>query len=792
MQPRTGLLLTLLLFFFMGVQAQTVPTQTIRGKIVDATSGQPVAGAVISLSKSAPPLEAVSGPEGRFRLEKVPAGRHVLNISQTSYKPYFLPDLIVHAGKETVLEIELELRAYDLEEVVINSESYREVERVSTRVFTVEETKRFAAVYFDPARMATSFPGVIQANDQANGLIVRGNSPNGVLWRMEGVDIVNPNHLTNAGTFSDRITQSGGGTIILSTQLLDNSTFSTGAFAPEYGNALAGVFDIRLRGGNDEQYEFTGQAGLIGIDLSAEGPISREASSSFLVNYRYSTVGLLGLMGLSFGGEEIAFQDLAFNLKFPTQKAGTFTLFGMGGLSSNLFTGVRADSLREEQKERFDIDFRSRMGAIGATHSLLLGNRTLWRSAVAASGISSERFGDFIQDNQQLRRVEEDEVTQGKFSVTTSLSHQFNARHDLTVGAFYTEQLYHLESYYTDPFGPGITDTLARVQGSAGIIQPYANWGWQLAPRWSLEAGLHGLFYLLNQTSSLEPRLSLTYEPGMHHRLRLAYGLHSQVQNPGTYFATFAGPDGDVNQPNRDLGLTRAHHFVFNYTYRFNRSLSLQVEPYYQHLFDVPVSTNPGRNFSTLNLLEGYVTDTLANEGQGRNYGLELTLEKVLESDWYYLLTGSLYQSEFRLDESSPWQDTRFNGNYLFSFSGGREWGRVTKKGKNKVFGVNLRAIYQGGFLEQPIDVDASAAANRTVYAPGATYSERLPDYFRLDLRIVFKRNKEHYTRTFGIDIQNALNTQNVAFRAWDFVENEVVTRYQLGLIPLLSYRLEF
>ena len=179
---------------------------------------------------------------------------------------------------------------------------------------------------------------------------------------------MNPIHLSNAGTFSDQLSSSGGGTIILSSQLLDNSTFSTGAFGANYGNSLSGVFDMNLRAGNDEHAEYTLQAGLIGVDLSAEGPISRKSGSSYLVNYRYSFTGLLGALGVTFGGEDIRYQDLAFNLRFPTEKAGTFTVFGMGGRSSNVFTGLRDDSTRIENKERFDIDFTSDMGAIGVTH----------------------------------------------------------------------------------------------------------------------------------------------------------------------------------------------------------------------------------------------------------------------------------------------------------------------------------------------------------------------------------------------------------------------------------------
>ena len=767
-------------------------TQVVRGTLTQQATGQPLAGVTISVLGLPSPLSTESDAAGRFRLEAVPVGRHTLTLVKAGFVDYTIPDLVVGGGKEVVLDLELEEVIYETAPVEINAGTSRDLRRVSTRVFTVEESKRFAAVYFDPARLAASFPGVIQANDQANNLIVRGNSPNGIAWRMEGVDIVNPNHLTNAGTFSDRLSQSGGGTIILSTQLLTNSSLSTGAFAPEYGNALAGVFDIHLRRGNNEHYEFTGQAGLIGVDLSAEGPLARSQGGAFVANYRYSTVGLLGLLGISFGGEDITYQDLAFNLSLPTRKAGTFTLFGMGGISHNLFTGPREDSLRSEAKDRYDIAFRSRMGAAGMTHKIALGSRTSLRSVLAVSGIRSTRFGDIITDTGDLRRVEEDTLIQTRVSFHTALTHRFSARSHVTVGTYISQLGFQLGAARRHPFQPA-ADLVPLNQADGGyyLFQPYANWRYQLASGLELNAGLHSMLFSLNDSRVLEPRFSLNWQPQPRHSLRLAYGLHSQLQLPGTYFSTVSDLEGQVRTPNAQLGFSRAHHIVLSYNYLLADNLHLRLEPYYQHLFDIPVVPDPSRPVSVLNLLEGYVTDSLVNAGTGRNYGLDFSLEKYLSQRYYYLISGSLYESRFTAMDGVE-RDTRFNGNYLLSLTTGREWERLTRRGKNKVFGINIRGIYQGGFRAMPIDVAASEQAFTTVFDESQGFTERFPDYFRADLRLVFKRYTQRYTRTFSLDIQNVANTQNVAFQTYDFVAGAVVTRYQLGAIPLLSYRIEF
>lgn len=761
-------------------------TQDIRGTISDPETGHVVEGAIISLDDILFSQTDTSDSEGKFLLENVPAGRHTLLVSKSGYIDFVYPDLVVNAGKEVVLEIGLQEKVYDAEEVNITSGNVHDIGRVSTRVFTVEETKRYAAVYFDPARMVSSYPGVVQGNDQANHLIVRGNSPNGILWRLEGVDIVNPNHTPNAGTFSDRITQSGGGTIILSTQLLAESSFSTGAFSSEFGNALSGVFDIHLRKGNNQQYEFTGQAGLIGVDLSAEGPLSKESGSSFLVNYRYSTVGLLSLMGVSFGDEDINYQDLSFNLSFPTKKFGNFTLFGVGGLSHNFFRAPR-DTVRD-QKDRFDIDFTSNMGAAGLTHTLLIGDKSVLKSVVAVSSLDSKRESYFLSNPDRIQS-DGDGLVQTKLSATTTFTHRFSSRGTFSSGVYFNGLKFGGESFVrplgsTEPF-----TYLTQNQGTYALAQPYAKINYYLTSSLSLTAGLHSMLFSLNDSKSLEPRLSLNWQANPRQSVRLAYGLHSQLQLPLTYFATLTG-DKDIF-PNQNLGFTKAHHLVLSYNYKFSQNLVFRLEPYLQQLYNVPIVDDPTSTFSVLNQFEGYTTDSLVNKGTGENYGVEFSLEKYLSKDYYFLFSGSVYESRYTGGDGVK-RDTRFNGNYVFSATGGREFDRITKKNKNKILGINLRVIYQGGMCTAPIDIAASRLAQTTVFDESNGFTEKLPDYFRTDFRITFKRNKENYTRTFGIDIQNVTNSKNIAFRTYDFTLDEIITKNQLGLIPLISYRLEF
>ncbi len=758
-------------------QAQTL-TSTLRGNVKDFDTNQPLAGATVQLVGTE--KGTVSDATGAFRFDQLPTGRYNLSVSYLGYETMAVPEILLESGKEKVVEVRLKQAGKQLDAAIVRSS--RLIAYNSIQTITPEQTLRYAATYLDPARLATSFPGVATANDQANGLVIRGNSPNGMQWRLEGVEIVNPNHTSNAGTFSDRATQTGGGVNILSTQLLSDSYFLTGAFPAEYGNALSGVMDMRLRKGNDEKREFTAQAGLIGFDLAAEGPFSKKSKASYLVNYRYSFTGLLGALGVTFGGEDIRYQDLSFNITLPTKKAGEFTVFGMGGASSNIFRASQDPKEWVFEKDGFDIDFKSKMGALGVTNTLQLGAKTGLKTVLVASALENTRNGyrHSAANPEQRNLTEQDANKKTRVSFTTSLSHRLNASYLLKTGVFLTYQADSLKSI----------DPIKRAAGELKgfVIQPYASWQWKLTPRLTSDLGLHYLHYTYNNTGSLEPRAALRYQATDRSSFSLSYGLHSQLQQPQTYLARVNLDSGfpDYALQNTGLAPTRAHHFVAGYQRTLCTSGNLKVEGYLQNIFNVPV-TIATSSFSTLNLVENFLDQELKNTGTGRNYGVEVSYQKYLTEDFYLLVSGSLYNSTY-VGSDGVRRDTRYNGNHTFSLTTGREF----KTNKNGIWGVNARFIWLGGFRNTPIDVAASASQGTTIYLNDQTFTLKNKDYFRPDLRIYWKKNHARYSRTIALDIQNVSGTQNQAFSYFDTFQGQLVQKFQLGLIPIVSYRWEF
>ncbi len=762
-------------------------TQTVRGTVIDKVSQSPIPGAKISLL-NVDSLQTVKSDEsGKFTLSNVPVGNRAIKISLYGYKDLTLPNLTVNAGKELVLTINLEEDVTGLEEVTIQAKVEKNkplnsMSTVSTRTFSVEETQKFAAAVNDPARMATAFAGVVQSGDGNNNISIRGNSPNGLLWRMEGVDIPNPNHFANVGT-------SGGGISILSAQLLSNSDFSTGAFAAEYGNALSGVFDVKLRKGNNQKREYTAQLGILGADIAAEGPFKKGYEGSYLVNYRYSTLNVLGKIGIPFGDANTNFQDLSFNVYLPTKKIGKFTVFGFGGLSSQ-GTIAEKDSLRwkEDGFTQFNSNFYSNTGAIGITNTKLFNNQSNLRTALVFSGNANGYHEEKMQaDYETMIRQYEQKYIQDKITLSSTYTQKLNAKSNIRTGFILNQLGYQLtEREITS------TNTMAEilnVKGNTQTLQGFFQWNHKLTKKLTMNLGLHYFQLLLNNSNSIEPRASMKYDLTPKQHLTFGYGLHSQLQPLGIYFARKPDEDG-YTTPNKTLGLSKAHHFVLGYDFILTEFSHIKTEIYYQHLFNIPISTDPGNTYSILNAQDGYYMQELTNKGLGKNYGLELTYERFLHKNLYYLLSGSLYESKYKAS-NGEWYDTRYNTNFALSVTVGKEW-TLSEKRKNRIIGANIKSVYVGGFRYTPIDLEASIANGETKYITSQTFGKRMPDYYRLDIRFSLKRNYKHLTSTLALDIQNTTNRQNVGGQYFDQKSGTAKYWYQTGLIPILSYKIEF
>lgn len=752
-------------------------SQSVRGRITDEISGQPVSPAAVKVEGQGQIFQANADANGNFMLS-VPAGRYRISVISSGYTPID-QELLVISGREAVVNVLLRQNVRELQEVEVSS-AYLSEEIPGQHVLSIEKTLRIPANFFDPVRVATAYPGVVAASDQANSIIVRGNSPNGLLWRLNGLDIVNPNHLANAGTLSDKPSSNGGGVNILSAQMLDRTNFYTGTVPANFGNTLSGIIDMKLRDGNRSKHEYTAQASLIGLDFSAEGPMGKNQNTSFLANYRYSTVGLLSLMGIDFGDEAISFQDLSLNISSNFKNGATLTWFGFAGNSKNDFNAKEPDAW-EEDKDRYDIFYSSGNYGVGVNYTVPL-HRGKFFAGAAYSGSHQERdatVSSQVEPTGNYLLSDDYKTDNTLLSVNLGYETFLGQEGAMEIGMM-TNVVDNTISFTKETGCLGCADiTTDQLTGAnTGILlQPYTNFSYSFSKAMQVKVGARYLQYTFNNTGSFEPRMSYTIKPSQRETVDLSYSLISQIQLPQIY----------AGAGNSDLGLTRSHHFDLAYNRIFADGLNMKVGVFYQSLFDVPVEVSPS-TFSALNLLEGSAPGHLVNEGTGENAGADITLEKYFYNKNYFLVGGSYYESKYTGSDGIK-RNTRFNGNYTLSAIYGKEW---TKTEKNRTIGINSRLLYLGGLRQTPVDVSASEGSAETVYNNADPFSEKLSDYFRIDLRVSFRKDKPKYTRTFAVDIQNLTSQQNEAYQYYDFTQQKLVTKFQLGIIPVLVYRIDF
>ncbi len=785
-----------LLCLFQTAFAQTAPpaaqpalTQTIRGTVRDNASKTPIPGATVAVLTTNPLKGSSTDADGNFRIEGVPVGRHTLRIASIGYEEQVIPEMLVGSGKEIVLTLGLTESLVQMQEIVVSAAEQdkgvprNEMATLSARAISVEESKRYAAAINDIARAATSFAGVASPEGTSNEIIIRGNSPRGLLWRLEGVEVPNPNHFGEEGA-------SGGGVSILSVNMLDNSDFFTGAFPAEYGNALSGVFDIKLRSGNNEKREYAFQAGIMGIDFAAEGPLAKGSRGSYLVNYRYSTLAILNKIGIKIAGDAAPdFQDLSFKINLPTARRGSFSLWGIGGLS-NQRESAETDSTRWESRyDRYGYRYLYNMGAAGLTHTLPLDDRTYLESILSYSGYRSGYRSDSLDNDLAAIRNNRDRFTNGAFRASVQLNRKLNARHTVRTGLIYSGLSFNLYSEARDKDQDNQLVRQLDNRGSSGSVQAYGQWKYRITQGLTLNSGLHVLHFALNGNTSVEPRAGLKWQFSPRQSVGAAFGVHSRLESMSTYFAQIPLADGGYAQPNRDLALTKARHYVLSYDHQLREDLRLKVETYYQQLYNVPISTDPTNAESALNAEDGFTTDTLASGGKGRNYGLEMTLEKNFTNNYYFLATGSLFNSRYTGADGIE-RNTRFNGRFITNLTAGKEF--KVGRNKNNLIGANLRWTWAGGNRYTPIDLEASRAEGEAVYVENRRYELQASNYYRLDLRVSYRKNRPKASHILSLDLQNATNHLNLFNQYYDEEKGRIETSYHTGLIPILNYRIEF
>jgi hypothetical protein len=777
------ILFAILLFQHGYTHAQKI--NSISGNVRDKSTQYPLAGAYVSLQGTEPVVGAITDANGNFRLSGVSLGRAQIQVSFVGYRDAVINDIIISSGNETFLQVEMEEKVITTEEIVVRSRIHKdqplhEMAMVSARSFSTEETYKYAGSFGDPARMAANFAGVLAPGLQRNDIIIRGNSPMGLLWRLDGVDIPNPNHFGNMGTTAGPVT-------ILNNNVLTNSDFFTGAFPAEYGNALAGAFDLRMRTGNIYKREFWGQLGWNGFELGAEGYLKKNSRSSYLLAYRYSMFDLLGQIGLL--DYKPRYQDLTFKFDVPTEKAGRFSLLGLWGKSYiDIFDSEKEQSEWTYKDAGENISNGSNTGMLALSHHYFFDPRTTLKTIISwQQAGNTDKTDTFSIQAPELFNQSGEKSKETKLTLSLTFRKKLNAKHVLDAGLmtdFFT--IDYIDSAFRNYDYAILTD----VRENMSLLSSFIQWHYQPSEVLELYSGLRFQYFTLNQSRSLEPRGGLKYHLRHNQAMSLGFGLHSQLQPKVVYFYRTELSTGDALLTNHDLGFSRSAHAVLGYDKLIKENSRLKTEIYYQWLYAIPVRERGFGQFSMLNAGDNYflpLVDSLVNKGDGYNTGVELTLEKFFSHNYYWLVTLSVFDSKYR-GADGIWRNTAFNGNVVLNILAGYEY----QLAKKHVLTLNAKVVLAGGKRYVPVDVEKSMQVGYAVYDWDHAYENKYSNFLRFDCRIGYRANYKRFSQEIAIDLQNITNHKNILLQKFDPGTGELKEVFQIGIFPMLTWKIEF
>ncbi|MDQ3015925.1 MAG: carboxypeptidase-like regulatory domain-containing protein [Bacteroidota bacterium] len=717
--------------------------QGLTGTVKETNSPQYIPFAQISIVQEAVTITSFASDEfGNFRYESPMVGRIRITVSASGYKQFVSEEITLDGYSTFKVEALLESDPYNLKEVVL-VESRQPMPSVYR--ITKSDLETVAGNYDDPVRVAISRPGIVQINDQANHISVRGQNPLLNTYYLEGLEIANPNHTNNAGTFSDRPTEFGGGINMFSAQILGSTDIYTGLNPLSIGRSAGAVIDMHVF--ETAKPEIRAKASLLGFELGGGKAVGE---NGFLdVNLRYSFTGLLAELGVDFGGERIGYYDgvIAYTHE---GKASKTKLFAWGGNSLNEFDSIPELNERERFKDFFNIRYENDILGGGIKHQQVLSNRISLSSGAAYSLNRSSymRTGIF---NSLPRNIAEE-------SSPNVLSSQV----ELTI------------------------EHSSKVRSVAGV-----NFVHRTSPTPLFkEASLRPFYTLM---FSVNDRITMELGGEYNHEFISADGVAGyrglfkwQLNQPSYLYAGIRHAGGQVFLSNLFPGRGRqiiVDKYEIGWSHTSKHFLNLKI--YYQENDGLPVFPGQGGLFHIADFEEvpnfhgGQLT------GTSRHYGIEGEWQYKHKNGWSASLNQSIYRSLKSIEDAEFFKG-KFDGKYATHFTFAKEIIRQ-KKEKSRIWNFSVRGLFNGGLQEPAIDEEASALAVETVFYDPSAFKQQLSLFKRIDAGISRIIANQKIRMRYALDIQNLFGFVNEAYHYYDPFLQRIEIQNHLSFIPVLS-----
>ncbi len=739
----------------------------LKGRVVDAETAAPLPGATISIVNT--PLGAVSNAEGRFEIIDLPVGSYTVQTSYVGYQTLRKTDIIIRPERISEVLIALPLSVLRTEDVVADAGYFNgsNVQSVSSIAFSSEEIRRSPGSAGDVSRIIAGLPSLAKINDQQNSLIVRGGSPIENAFYVDNIEIPNINHFPSQGS-------SGGPIGMLHVDFVREVEFSAGGFGASYGDRLSSVMKIDLREGNRENMDTQLDFNLAGIGLMSEGPLFG-SGGSWMASFRRSYLDFL--VGAIAGDDDAPipeYSDWQTKLNFELDEDNSISFIDIGGIDNLSFA---AESAREHSINIYS-DINMLVNTAG------LNWRRLWGpTAYSQTSIShtiTDYNTDFFETASETQLLDNNSVEQEwKLRKVTFL--RLAPQHELEFGfdAKIVESDYEvLYAEYTDPFGT--TTPEVNVRRDIASLKAGAFLSYSLRPLDALELtpGLRFDYFDYTGNTHVSPRFAWSFALNDLSSIYGSWGLY--YQNLPTVLVS-------QREEFKQLADPRSTHSILGFRHLLNEDTRLTLEGYYKTYDNFPLDPAQPQLFiiDEVSYRHGLylIHESLVDNGEARSAGVELTIQKKLARDFYGLVSGAYFRSEYR-DFDGKWRDRIFDNRYLFAIEGGYKPGDTWE--------FSLRWIYAGGAPTTPFDMEATRELNRGVLDESRVNEERLPDYHSLNLRVDKRFNFESSNLILFLSIWNVYGRENLAAYEWNEVDREIEEISQWGTLPVLGLEFEF
>ncbi len=731
----------------------------ISGKIIDQSTQKAISGANLSLDGSG--KGAQSDSLGFFKINQVPLKSYNLSISSVGYKKTKLFNLVLNAGNELFVTVELSPENQELNEVIVTQS--RKTARVATlesplsvQRLTTEEIKSNPGGNFDISKVIQALPGVgggAQGGGFRNDIIIRGGGPNENVYYLDGIEIPVLNHFQTQGS-------SGGPQGMLNVSFIEDVKLSSSAFDAKYDNALSSVFQFRQRSGNPNKFQGNVRLSATEFALTTEGPLAKSGKTTFLASARRSYLQFL------FQALDIPirpnFWDFQTKITHQINAKTSISFMALGAIDDFSFSTIK----KETPEKLYIYNSNPIISQWNYTTGITL--KHLTENGYYNLAISRNAFDNDIRKYEDNQLKDPNQINLSLQSRETENKIRFDANQNMNGWKL----SYGLSLQSVDYANQTTAVFRKAVYGAPGqLIQPeikyqfnsplgtfakYGAFGQASKAFFDTRLGVSvGVRTDMNSFTdsgsdplkTLSPRLSLSYVMNDQWTLNGSVGRYFKLA-PYTILG-FADNAGKLVNKNADY--QSSDHYVLGLEYLVNDALRFTVEGFVKNYGNVPISVNKGISLANL----GGDFNVLGNEavrttGKGEAFGFEFFAQKKLTDKFFGILSYTYYNSSYS-GLNGVMTPSSWDNRHLLSLTWGYKFPR------NWELGLKFR--YQGGAPYTPFDETASRtnflSQGLGILDYGQLNTKRLRSFHSSDVRIDKKYNLKNTTIDLFLDVTN-------------------------------------